>query len=97
MIFRNTRHRWTKKSFPLDRGDGLGREIVEDAVDALDFGQNPVRDFAEQRVGDLLNVVAEVASTLNPENDRPVQVRLLSLIPVDFRSGTTVKYCQTFP
>ena len=59
--------------FPLDRGDGLGAQVVQHAVDALDLGQNPVGDPVEQRVRDLLDGGGGgVHAVDRAEDDRPV-------------------------
>ena len=43
------------RSFPLDGGDGLRREVVEDAVHALDLGEDAVGDLVQQSIGDLFD------------------------------------------
>ena len=35
--------------FPLDSGVRFGRQIIADAVDVFDFGQDPVGDFVQDR------------------------------------------------
>ena len=43
------------KSFPLNRADGLGCKVVEDAVDAFYLVGDAVGDVVQERVGDLLD------------------------------------------
>src|SRR5713101_2077112 len=38
-------------SLPLDGARGLGGDVVDDAVDALDLVDDPARDLAQQVVG----------------------------------------------
>lgn len=47
--------RGARKSLPLNGGDGLRREVVENAVDARYLGQNAVGDAVEQVVRDLFD------------------------------------------
>ena len=42
-------------SLPLDSADGLGREVQQDAVDALYLMGDAVGDLVEDLVGDLLD------------------------------------------
>ena len=41
--------------FPLDGADGLGGQIHQNAVDALDLVGDPVGDLVQDLVGDLLD------------------------------------------
>ena len=43
------------KSFPFNCARRLGREIVQDAVDALDFGDDALHDVLHQVEGDVLH------------------------------------------
>ena len=44
-----------RKSFPLDGAGGLGREVVQYAVDALDLVRDTSDDLVQNGVGDLLD------------------------------------------
>ena len=51
----NTGFLTTSKLFPLDGADGLGGQVHQDAVDALDLVGDPVGDLVQNLVGDLLD------------------------------------------
>ena len=59
-------------SFPLDRGDGFRRQVVQDAVDALDLGKDPVDDVFQERIGDLFDRGAGGVDRVDrTDDDRP--------------------------
>ena len=54
-------------SFPLDGGGGFAGDVVDDAVDAADFVDDPAGNRAQDLVGD----VGEVGGVLQPRLARP--------------------------
>ena len=40
---------------PLDGSGGLGGQVIEDAVDAFDLGDDTLGDVVQQLIGDRLN------------------------------------------
>ena len=68
------------KSLPLDRGDGLRREIVEHAVDAGDLVRDALGDMLQQRKGHILDRGGHgVTGVDGADDDRPLVAALAIL------------------
>ena len=64
-----------RKSLPLDRADGLGREVVRHAADARHLGEDAVGDLLEQRPVELVvyEGISHAQYYFNPEAPETTQ------------------------
>ena len=83
------------KSFPLDGRGGLGAEVVEDAVDVGDFGEDAVGDLHEQGPLDLGDCGGHgVYGVHGADDDRP-GVDALAVADAGARDGR--HHCEILP
>ena len=69
-----------KRLFPLNRPDGLGGEVVEDAIDAGDLFCNPVGQKVQKGIGNFLDGRGHgVGRVDGAENCRPALITLAVL------------------